>query len=210
MNLPALILLEGLVFVAVFGGMSWLRREGLSVQFAVEALILTLIASGLTALTSWQISPVLLLITLYLVTMRVRLLVDIGTFMAQRRQFARADSLYALAMRIWPDSASRLVVQVNQGVLRLAAGALDEAIVIFRDVLQKAGQGYLGVKYEAATHYNLAVAYRRKGVEAQAVAEFNAVLDTWPTSVYARGARAALEQTRHKPTTPPDDTPGKT
>jgi len=64
--------------------------------------------------------------------------------------------------------------------------------------LQKAAQGYLGVKYESAAHYNLGVAYRRKRMEAQAVAEFNAVLETWPTSVYAHHARQALEQGRRK------------
>jgi outer membrane protein assembly factor BamD (BamD/ComL family) len=49
------------------------------------------------------------------------------------------------------------------------------------------------------------VAYRRKGLDAQATAEFNAVLDTWPVSEYARRAKAALEQGRHKSTPPPDD-----
>jgi len=204
-SLPMLIFLEGLLFTALFGGLSWLRREGLSIQFAIEALLLTLIAGGLTALTSVLISPVLFLIILYLVTMRVRLLVDMGTLMAQRGQFKQADGLYALAMRLWPDSAGRLIVQVNQGVLRLQQGANDPAIAIFKDALQKAGQGYLGLKYEAATHYNLAVAYRRKGLDAQATIEFNAVLDTWPVSEYARRAKAALEQGRHKSTPPPDD-----
>lgn len=205
MSLPMLIFLEGLLFTALFGGLSWLRREGLSIQFAIEALLLTLIAGGLTALTSVLISPVLFLIILYLVTMRVRLLVDMGTLMAQRGQFKQADGLYALAMRLWPDSAGRLIVQVNQGVLRLQQGSNDPAIAIFKDALQKAGQGYLGLKYEAATHYNLAVAYRRKGLDAQATAEFNAVLDTWPVSEYARRAKAALEQGRRKSTPPPDD-----
>ena len=210
MSLPVLLLLEGLLFIVLFGGLSWLRREGLSGRFAIEALILTLVASGLTALTGFPTHPVVFLIILYLVTMRARLLVDVGNILAQRGQYAQADRLYALAMRLWPDSSGRLIVQVNQGVSRLQQGTLDEAITIFKDVLQKAGQGYLGIKYEAAAHYNLGVAYRRKAMEAQATVEFNAVLDTWPVSEYARRARAALEQGRHKdkPATPPQDTPG--
>jgi tetratricopeptide (TPR) repeat protein len=197
-SLPVMILLEGLVFIAIFGGLSWFRREGLSIQFAIEALVLTLIATGLTALAGLQLSPILFLIVLYLATMRVRLLVDAGSLVAQRGRFKQADGIFALAVRLWPDSASRRIVQVNQGVSRLQQGALDEAITIFKDVLQNVGPGYLGVKYEAATHYNLAVAYRRKGMDAQAIAEFNAVLDTWPASVYAHGARTALEHMRRK------------
>jgi tetratricopeptide (TPR) repeat protein len=195
---PILLLLEGLLFAAFFGVLSLLRREGLSIRFAVEATIITLVASGLTAFTPFAVSPILFLMIIYLVTMRVRLLVDLGTALARRGQFSRADRVFAWAMRLWPDQTGCLIVQVNQGASRLQRNALDEAITIFQDVLQKVGQGYLGVKHEAAAHYNLGVAYRRKKLEAQAIAEFNAVLDTWPTSVYARRAEMALEQGRHK------------
>ena len=209
--MPIFLLLEGLLFVVVFGVLSLFRREGLSVQFAVEAMVITLIASGLTAFTPVAVSPILLLIVIYLVTMRVRLLVDLGSSLAQRGRFAQADHVFMLAMRLWPDQAGRLIVQVNQGAACLQRNALDEAIAIFQDVLQKVGQGYLGVKYEAAAHYNLGVAYRRKKMEAQAIAEFNAVLDTWPTSVYARRATIALEQGRHKEKHPATekDAPGE-
>ena len=196
--MPVLLLLEGLLFVAVFGALSLFRREGLSIQFAVEAMVITLIASGLTAFTPLGVSPILLLIVVYLVTMRVRLLVDLGTLLAQRGQFAQADHVFTWALRLWPDQAGRLIVQVNQGATCLQRNALDEAIAIFQDVLQKVGQGYLGIKYEAAAHYNLGVAYRRKKMDAQATLEFNAVLDTWPASVYARRAEMALEQSRRK------------
>ena len=211
MNLPVLILLLGFLYVVFFGALAWLRREGLSGRFAVEAAVLTVIAGGLTALTNFPTHPVAFLFIVYLLTMRVRLVVDVGNLSAQRGSFSQADRLYALALRMWPDSAGRLVVQVNQGVSRLQQGALDEAIAIFKGVLQNAGQGFLGIKYEAATHYNLGVAYRRKGMEAQAKVEFNAVLDTWPVSQYARSARIALEQARHKdkPAEPPQDTPSK-
>jgi tetratricopeptide (TPR) repeat protein len=205
------LLLEGLLFVVVMGALSLLRREGLSIQFAVEATVITLLASGLTTFTAYPVNPILLLTVVYVVTMRVRLLVDLGTLLAQRGQFARADRIYALALHLWPDQTGRLIVQVNQGVARLQQGALDEAVATLKAVLDKVGQGYLGIKYEAAAHYNLGVAYRRKKMDTQATAEFNAVLDTWPTSVYARRAGIALEQGRHKDKhpTPPQDTPGE-
>jgi outer membrane protein assembly factor BamD (BamD/ComL family) len=52
------------------------------------------------------------------------------------------------------------------------------------------------------------VAYRRKKMDAQATLEFNAVLDTWPVSEYARRAQAALDRGRHKdkPTTTDQNT----
>ncbi len=208
MDLSLLLVLTGLLYTLVFGGLALLRREGLSGQFAAEATLITVLAGGITALTDFQLHPVLFLAVLYLVTMRVRLLVDLGTFFAQRGQFPRADRVYALAARLWPDPTGRLIVQVNQGVLRLQQGALDEAIGIFKNILQKSGQGYLGIKYEAATHYNLGVAYRRKKMEAQATLEFNAVLETWPVSEYARRAQAALQRGRHKdkPSTSAQDT----
>jgi tetratricopeptide (TPR) repeat protein len=210
-NLPMFLLLEGLLFVVVFGALSLFRREGLSVQFAVEAIAITLVAVALTGFTPFAVSPILLLIVIYLVTMRVRLLVDLGTFLARRGQFAQADRIFTLALRLWPDHAGRLIVEVNQGTACVQRNALDQAISIFKSVLEKAGQGYLGVKYESAAHYNLGVAYRRKNMEAQAIAEFNAVLDTWPASVYARRAEIALAQTRHKdkPQKPDKDAPGE-
>jgi tetratricopeptide (TPR) repeat protein len=197
-DLPLILLLEGLLYTFLFGGLSLLRRERLSNQFAIEAVALTAMISGLTALTHFPTNPILFLCVVYLVTMRVRLLVDVGNAFAQRGRLARADQLYALALSLWPDQTGRLIVQINQGVSRLQQGALDEAQAIFKDVLQKADQGYLGIKYEAAARYNLGVTYRRKKMDAQAVVEFNAVLDTWPASEYARRARAALEQGRHK------------
>jgi tetratricopeptide (TPR) repeat protein len=210
-SLPLLLLLEGLLYVVFFGALSLFRREGLSIPFAIEALVITAVATGLTAFTPLTVNPIVMLVIVYLVTMRVRLLVDLGTLFAQRGQFARSDRLFALAMRLWPDQTGRLMIQVNQGVACLQRKSLDEAITIFKSVLGQVGQGYLGVKYESAAHYNLGVAYRRKNMEAQAITEFNAVLDIWPASVYARRAELVLAQMRHKdkPHKPDKDAPGE-
>jgi len=196
MNPAEVIVLEGLVFTALFGGLSWLRREGLSTRFAVEFLLLT----GAAALLVWRagvsIHPVAFLLVLYLVTFRVRLLVDGANLFARRGQFGRAWSLYQLAGSLWPDQAGKLILRVNEATARLQQGALDEAISGYQQVLEEKGHGYLGVKYEAAARYNLGVAYRRKKLLPQASTEFRAVIDTWPGTVYARQAALALEQLR--------------
>ncbi|MBN1453351.1 MAG: tetratricopeptide repeat protein [Anaerolineales bacterium] len=207
LSLPVILLLEGCSYIVLFGAVSLLKREGLSSRFAFEALIFTLAVSGLTALTGIQTHPVLFLILIYLLTMRVRILVDLGNIFARRGQFELADKLYHLAAKFWPDATNRLILQVNQGTSLLQQKKLDEAIAIFNDVLEQAGQGYLGVKYEAATHYNLGVAYLRKNMDAKASIAFNAVIDTWPASLYARRAEVALEKHRRKnnPSTSKED-----
>lgn len=167
-------------------------------RFAIEAGILTLVVSGLAALTDAQIHPVLFLVMLYLLTMRVRILVDLGNIFARQGNFIRADKLYELASNLLPDDTSYLIIKVNQGVSLLQQKKLDEAIAVFDDVLRRSKRGYLGVKYEAATHYNLGVAYLRKNMDARASIAFNAAIDTWPASEYARRAASALEQRRRK------------
>ena len=198
MSLPIILLLEGFSFVVLFGAVSLLKREGLSKRFAIEGVVFTLLVSGLTALAGMQTHPVIFLVLIYLLTMRVRVLVDLGTILARRGQFEQADKLYQLAARLWPDATNRLILQVNQGTSLLQQKKLDEAIAMFNEVLTQAGQGYLGVKYEAATHYNLGVAYLRKNMDAKASIAFNSVIDTWPASLYAHRAEAALEKHRRK------------
>jgi tetratricopeptide (TPR) repeat protein len=193
---PLLLLLLGLLYVLIFGGLALLRREGSPTRFAVEAVIVTLIIAGLVAFASFSINPALFLVLLYLLTMRVRLLVDLGNLLGRRRDHAAADRVYRLALRLWPDETGRLIVCLNQGVLDLHRDQPDDAIATFRQVLEGAKSGYLGVKHESACHYNLAVAYQRKGLDVQATLEFNTVLDTWPASEYARYAAIALERRR--------------
>lgn len=208
MSLPIILLFEGFSFVVLFGVVSLLKREGLSRRFAIEGGLFTLLISGFTALSGVQTHPVLFLVLIYLITMRVRILVDLGTIFATRGQFDQADKLFHLADKLWPDATNRLILQVNQGTSLLQQKKPDEAITIFNNVLEQAETGYLGVKYEAATHYNLGVAYLRKNMDAKASISFNAVIDTWPASMYARRAEVALEKHRRKknPSTSKEDT----
>ncbi len=202
---PVLILFIGFAYVVLFGGLSLLRREGLSLRFGVESIVITGAASAISALAGVVIHPVLFLIVLYLITMRVRWLVDIATALARNGHFSRAESLFDLAERLWPDPTGKLVIQVNRGTAFLQSGKLTEAIRLLKGVLEKSGEGYLGVKYEAAAHYNLGVAYLRNHQEASAIVEFNTVLDTWPGSRYANHAMTAIDKISRSRSAPRDN-----
>ncbi len=191
-----LILLVGLLYIVLFGGLSLLRREGLSNRFAIESVVVTLIFAGLTFLFPQRINPILFLIVLYLVTMRVRILVDVAIFFARRGDFSTADRVYWLGGRIWPDATGKMIIAVNQGVMEISRNNLDKAILIIRNVLAAKENGHLGIKHEAAAHYNLGVAYLKKDMPLQATNEFRTVLDIWPASIYARQAEAALDKER--------------
>ncbi len=192
---PHLVLaLVGLLYILFFGVLSFFRREGISMRFTVEAILLITVFAGVSALTGADFNPALFVAVLYLITMRVRLLVDLGNLLARRGNHTLAGQVYALALRLGPDETGRLMVQLNQGVLALHSGRPEEAVATLRQVLAAADSGYLGVKCLAACHYNLGVAYLRQGQDAQASLAFNAVLDTWPATEYARYARIALEK----------------
>src|SRR5512136_1668061 len=148
MSLPFMIGLIGLLYILVFGVMALLRREGLSIRFAIESLCVTAIALLLVVLTPIQIHPVLFLILLYLITLRVRIMVDLANIFARRGRFVQAERIYNLASHLWPDQTSNLIIKVNNATLLLQKNLIDESIAMFTDVLTQAGKGYLGVKYE--------------------------------------------------------------
>jgi tetratricopeptide (TPR) repeat protein len=198
MSLPFLILLIGFLYALLVGGLALLRREGISVRFILESVAVTLLASGLAAASGIPINPVVFLMVLYLVTMRVRLLIDLANLFAKQGRFNPAERLYGLASRLWPDITGNLVLKINQATLLLQENKLEESAALFTEALQQADQGRLGVKYEAAAHYNLGVAYLRSNMDARAAVEFNAAIDTWPMSLYARRAEEALEKRRRK------------
>ncbi len=201
MNLPLpwLLLFEGFLFTAFFGSFSWLRREGLPRQFAVEAIAITLVVSGLTAASGYPTDPLLFLVTLYLLTLRVRLLLDLSNIFAARHNYKLASRLYQLAGHLWPDPEGRLMIRINQVTLWLQQGSLDEAIAGFKELIQQIKQNGMGIRFASAVHYNLGIAYRIKCLESQAVSEFNTVLETWPASEYAQRAASALAGDHQNP-----------
>jgi tetratricopeptide (TPR) repeat protein len=209
MSLYLMIGLIGLLYIVVFGGLGLFRREGLSIRFAVESVCVTVIAVILVVLLRIQVHPVLFLIVLYLITLRIRILVDLANYFAKRGNNVRAESIYNLAYHLWPDQTNDLIIKVNHATLLLQKNQLNEAISMFTEVLSQADHGYLGVKYEAAAHFNLGVAYQRNNNNSMATMEFNSTIDTWPVSLYAQRAQQALDHQRHKERTPADDIPAK-
>lgn len=193
-----LLALIGLLYVLFFGALSFFRREGVSMRFTIEAVLLTAVVAGMVALTGATFNPAFFIFLLYVLTMRVRLLVDLGNVLARRGNHTAAEQMYAVATRLGPDETGRLLVRLNQGVLALHRNRPDDAVAAFRQVLAASDSGYLGVKSQSACYYNLGVAYQRQGLDAQAVLAFNAVLDTWPATEYARYARIALDRRKQK------------
>jgi len=189
-----LLLLVACLYILVFGGLSFMRREGVSLQFAVEAIVVTALVLGIGWLVNFPISPILLLILLYLITMRSRLLVDVANLLAERGKHKAAFSLYRLGLAWWPDAASRLIVLTNRGAAELLSGQVETAIQTLEGVLAMENRPRLGLKYESACRYNLGQAYAKKGDRAKAVQELNEVVDLMPTSRYAQAARATLKR----------------
>lgn len=189
-----LILLIGSLYIVVFGSLSLVRREGLSVQFALESAALTLLAAGASWLLKVELNPFLFLLVLYLVTMRSRLTVDVANKLAGRGYYDLAFRLYRLALAWWPDPATSLVVLTNQGAAQLRSGQTEKAISTLEAVLEAGSSLRLGLKYEAACRYNLAYAYEKKGQVAKAVLQYNEAAEVLPGSVYAQAAGAALKR----------------
>jgi tetratricopeptide (TPR) repeat protein len=192
------LLLVACLFVLLFGGLGYLRREGLSIQFALETAGLTILLVGGARLLGIQLSPFVFLIVLYLITMRSRLAVDVANLLARRGQYELAFRLYRLSLAWWPDAASRLIVLTNRGAAELRSGRVEEAIRTFESVLTEEERPRLGLKYEAACHYNLGYAYEKKGDDAKAVAQYNETIDVLPGSVYGQAAQVALKRRQKK------------
>ena len=199
MNPHLLLILVALLYILMVGGLSALRREGLSLQFALEVIVVAGLAVVFSLVTGQVIHPAIFLIVIYLATMRARLLVDLGNLLARRGYHDRASNLYNLALQLKPDGPGRQIVTLNLAVHRLKRGQLSQAVTMLENLLTDS-QGHLGLKYEAAARYNLAVGYRRQGNETKAVVEFNKVIDVMPGSLYASSAQIALEKGKQRKT----------
>jgi tetratricopeptide (TPR) repeat protein len=186
-----LILLVGFLYILGFNGLSYLRHQGLSGRFILEGLLLTGAGAALALVVPLQ--PLLFLLLLYLITMRVRILIDLGNSVAGRGQPERALRFYDLALRLGADSFSRCVAQINRAAALIQTGKPEEAYQILRPIITDP-EARLGAKYQAAACYNLGLACRRTGREAEAIQRFNEAIDALPGSVYAYGARQALKK----------------
>lgn len=192
MNPSLTIAITGLIYILGFGALSYMRRQGVSLRFAVESLIVTAVGAVLPIL-SVSVHLVLFLVVLYLVTMRVRLLADLGNLFTSRKRYPRALTAYRFALGAAPDVSSRQIVLINRGVTELRMGEPETARRTLEEALA-GGEARPGAKYLAACYYNLGLACLRAGDEAAAVLHFNEAIDTLPSSIYAHGARQALKR----------------
>jgi tetratricopeptide (TPR) repeat protein len=196
MNPHFLNITIGLFYIVIFGGLSVLRREGLSTQFALEVLgIIALVEAG-ALLTGTTVNPVLFLVLIYVLSMRARILVDLANLLSARGRQRNAISLLKTALSLLPDRSTRFIVLVNMGIVQLRRQNPESAQALLEAVLAEAKEGGLGIKYEAACRYNLGLALNRQGKEAEAVHQFNEAIDLFPSSIYSRAAEQALEQRR--------------
>ena len=202
MDSPIVIPIVGLVYLLGFGALSYLRRQGLSVRFAIEGLVITAVGSALR-LAGVPVHPVAFLGVLYLVTMRVRLLVDIGNWFSARGQLARALAIYGLALQIKPDRPSRQIALINRAVAELRNQDPETAYFTLKDALADE-DGSIGAKHLAATYYNLGLACRRSGREAEAVRRFNEAINAWPNSIYGHAAQQELKKGADPPLGSPE------
>ncbi|UCE00013.1 MAG: tetratricopeptide repeat protein [Chloroflexota bacterium] len=184
------------MYIVIFGGLALIRREGLSTQFALESLGVTAFVAIVTYLTNTSFHPVFFLILIYLITTRVRLMVDLGNFLSNRGRQRDAMKVHQFALRLYPDRTSELVVLVNMGIVQLRRKNPESASELFEMVLEKCEQGGLGIKYEAACRYNYGVALQQLGKEAQAVKQFNETTIIYPNSIYSKAADIALQKRR--------------
>lgn len=190
---PVLILLAvGLCYTAIFGGLAWLRREGLSLQFALEGLGITAVFSLLALSEAFVPHPVLLLVILYLLTMRVRLLVDLARILRNTLSPTRLLGFYEVALRLWPDASGYVIAQIDRGATLLRAGRPQEAADALESALARRPTRHFNPRYDAACHYNLGLAYQRLGKRVQAIAHFNQVIEALPGTVYAHLAQRAM------------------
>jgi len=187
-----LILFVGLLYLLGFGGLSLLRQQGLSLRFAIEGVTITAIGT-LATLASLPLSPVLFMLILYAVTMRVRLLVDLGNWFVSKGRPQRALDLYLLGLHLWPDPVGRQLVLINLGVARLRLREPESAYQILEEAMSRETVR-VGAKYLAAGYYNLGLACRRTEREAEAIRRFNQAVDVGPSSIYALAAQKALKE----------------
>jgi len=189
-----LVFLVGLLYVVIFWILSLLRREKLSNQFAYEGLGLTGIGFATVHWGGMAFHPIYFLILIYLITMRARLLVELGNLLAKSGRQSPALALYRLALNLYPDKSSRLIALINVGAAYLHQGKPDLAIHVLENAKAHISK-QLSPKHAAGCCYNLGMAYRRTRRTADALRQFTEVGDIYPMSMFARLAEKARNAT---------------
>jgi len=148
------------------------------------------------------VHPILFLVILYLMTMRVRLLVDLSNVLTGRKRFRPALALHGFALRLGPDAASRQIALISRGVTQLRMGDPQAAYFTLKGVLLDEPVK-LAVREQAAGYYNLGVACERTARPQEAERCFRQAIEAMPSSIYALGADKALKRAAAKNTGEP-------
>ena len=191
MSLSQYIAFTGLLYLIGFSALNFIRQQGLSARFILEGLIFTL--AGIVLSLFYPVSPILFLILIYLITMRVRVLVDMGNWFSARKDFRRALALYSFALRLSPDESGRLVTLISRGVTQLRMQDYEAAHKTLEGALSSA-KVQLRAKYISAGYYNLGIACSHTGRDKEAIQCFYQATQVFPASVYARAAERALKE----------------
>ena len=190
------ILLVGLAYLIVFSGMSLLNREGLSSQFMIEVLVLTILVAAGSYFTKSDLNPILYVVFLYLLTMRVRLLTDFANLLSARGRQRDAIRMLQVGLGLFPDKPSRLIALTNMGIVQMKRENPQSAKDLIESVLKEGEQSGLSLKYQAACHFNLGLCFQKLNKSAQAIRHFNEAIDTFPGSIYGKAAKNALARLR--------------
>ncbi len=202
MDTSILLLIVGLTYAVVFSAMGMLRREGTSMQFIAEVLIVTVVIVAGGMVSGSHANPILFVVFLYLLTMRSRLLVDLGNLISARGRQGTAVRVMQVALQLFPDRQTRLIVLASMGIVHIRRKNPEAAREILKGVLQEAEQGGLSMQYTAACHYHLGLAHQRLGAEAAAVRHYRLAVDEFPSSIYGKAAEKALQERKKGKTGP--------
>jgi tetratricopeptide (TPR) repeat protein len=198
MNLYTMIIILGFSYALLFGFLGYLKREGISIQFISEAVAITLVIAGIGYATGSEVNPLLFLAFVYLITMRARLLTDVANFLSNRGRQRDAIAVLQVAMRLFPDRQTRLIILTNMGIVQILRKNPESAESILRSVLEESKEGGLGIRYRAACEYNLGIALRALGQDSKSVKHFREAVEIYPGSAYGKAAERALEERRKR------------
>jgi tetratricopeptide (TPR) repeat protein len=200
-----LILIVGLSYTVVYGGMALLRREGVTSQFILETLVLTGLVAGGGYFTNSPANPILFLVFLYMLTSRSRLLVDLANMLSNRGRQRDSINILQVALRLFPDKPTRFIVLVNMGIVQLRRENPESARMLFETVIEESEDGGLGLRHQAACYYNLGLAFQQLGKGGQAVRYFKQATEVFPGSPYGKAAAKAIEERRKGKKEKPQD-----
>jgi tetratricopeptide (TPR) repeat protein len=201
MNTNLLVAILGGFYAILFSLISTLEREGISLQFLFEVLLLTSLAAGGGYLSGTLANPFLFLLFIYLTTMRSRLLSDLANFISKRGRHREAISMLEVAQRLLPDRSTRLVIQLNLGIVYLRTHQFDLSQSHLESVLEKAETGGLGIRNRTACLYYVGHALLQQGQISRAKKSLRSAINLFPNSPYGKAAAQSLsdiDQVRRK------------